>query len=223
MANAILIDLAVLVKEAKEVGQFWTENIRNVYGLYLDDIKASDMDGTVQEILYKKLGEHGMSRQDVDAKLETFINEMPYAYYNVGGRDNMSLTDGAKDVIALCNSKDFVVGIATPIPEKMAHNMMERVKIDPKIFKFAEYGAFNKDANALLMAAISSAKAVGTEPDNDGIFVSSSPSMLSSARAVRIKTVAVTNGDDKKFEGLDLDAKIRSLKDIKRAVQKIKV
>jgi len=221
VANAILLDLAVLVKEAKEVGLYWTENIRNVYGLYLDDIKAAEMDGTVQEILYKTLGEHGLSRMEIDGKMELFINELPYAYYNVAGRDNMALADGAKDALGLCGSNDFITGLATPIPEKLAQNMMERTKIDWKAFKFAEYGAFNKDANALLMAAVSSAKAAGAEPDNEGIFVSSSPSMLSSARAVRIKTVAVTNGKDQRFEGIDLDAKIKSLKEIKKAMQKV--
>ncbi len=218
--NALLIDLAALVKEQREMGQFWTENIRNVYGIYIDDIKAENMDGTVQDILYRKLGEHGMSRMDVDAKMELFINEMPYAYYNVAGRDNMSLADGAKDILNLCNSKDFVVGLATPLHEKIAQNMMERAKIDPKAFKFSEFGGLNKEANALLMAAVSAAKAQGAEPDSDGIFVSASPSMLSSARAVRIKTVAVTNGEDQKFEGLDLDAKIRSLKEIKSGILK---
>jgi phosphoglycolate phosphatase-like HAD superfamily hydrolase len=221
MANAILMDLAALVREQKDVGPFWTENIRNVYGIYLDDIKAVDMDGTVQEILYKKLGEHGISSMDIDAKMENFINEMPYAYYNVAGRDNMSLADGARDALGLCDSTDFVTGLATPIPEKLAQNMMERTKMDWKMFKFAEYGAFNKDANALLMAAVSAAKAAGAEADSDGIFVSASPSMLSSARAVRIKTIAVTNGQDRKFDGIDLDAKIKSLKEIKKAVQKV--
>lgn len=210
-----------MVKEQREVGQWWTENIRNVYGIYLDDIKAEEMDGTIQEILYKKLAENGITRQEADAKMELFINEAPYAYFNVGGRDNMSLMDGAKDVIGLANSKDFIVGLATPLPEKMAQNMMERTKIDPKTFKFAEYGALNRDANTLLMTAVSTAKSLGAEPDSDGIFVSSSPSMLSSARAVRIKTIAVTNGQDQKFEGLDLDAKVRSLKDVKNAVRKI--
>lgn len=219
MANALLIDLAALVKEQREVGQWWTENIRNVYGLYLDDIKAADMDGTVQEILYKVLGAHGLSRQDVDAKMELFINEMTYAYYNVGGRDNMTLMEGAKDAINFCKSKDFVTGIATPILEKMSQNMAERAGIDLKMFKFAEYGAYNKDAQALMMAAISSAKANGAEPDSDGVFVSASPSMLSTARAIRIKTVGVTNGNDAKFEGLSLDAKIRSLKEIKKGIQ----
>jgi phosphoglycolate phosphatase-like HAD superfamily hydrolase len=148
---------------------------------------------------------------------------MPYAYYNVAGRDNMGLADGAKETLALCNSNDFIVGLATPIPEKLAQNMMERAKIDPKAFKFAEYGAFNRDANALLMAALSAAKAGGAEPDHDGVFVSSSPSMLSSARAVRIKTVAVTNGQDQRFEGIDLDSKIKSLREIRKAVQKVTV
>jgi phosphoglycolate phosphatase-like HAD superfamily hydrolase len=221
MSNAILLDLAALVREQKEIGQFWTENIRNVYGIYIDDIKAADMDGTVQDILYKTLGEHGLSRMDIDAKMETFINEMAYAYYNVAGRDNMSLADGAKEVLSLCKSSDFVVGIATPIPEKIAHNMMERTKLDPSLFKFAEFGGLNKEANAMLMAAVAAAKAAGAEADSDGIFVSSSPSMLSSARAVRIKTIAVTNGQEQRFEGLDLDAKIRSLKELRKAVEKI--
>jgi phosphoglycolate phosphatase-like HAD superfamily hydrolase len=220
VADAILLDLAALVREQKEIGMFWTENIRNVYGIYLDDIKAEEMDGTVQDILYKKLGEQGMSRMDVDAKLELFINEMPYAYYNVAGRDNMSLADGAKEALALCTNREFVTGLATPMPEKIAQNMMERTKIDPKLFRFAEYGAFNKDANALLMAAVAQAKALGAESDSDGVFVSSSPNMLSSARAVRIKTVAVTNGREERFEGIDLDARIRSLRDVKKAVQK---
>ena len=221
MSNAILLDLAVLVREQKEIGQFWTENIRNVYGIYLDDIKAADMDGTVQDILYKVLGEHGMSRMDIDSKMELFINEMAYAYYNVAGRDNMSLADGAKEALNLCKSSDFVVGIATPITEKIAQNMMERTKIDPEMFKFTEFGGLNKEANSMLMAAVSTAKSLGAEPDSDGVFVSSSPSMLSSARAVRIKTIAVTNGQDQRFEGLDIDVKIKSLKDVKKAIQKV--
>ncbi|MDE1865450.1 MAG: hypothetical protein KGH94_02315 [Candidatus Micrarchaeota archaeon] len=219
MANALLLDLVALVREQKEVGLYWTENIRNIYGIYLDDIKAEEMDGTVQDILYKKLGGQGLSRMDIDAKMEVFMNELPYAYYNVAGHDGMSLSDGAKDVLSFCNNKDFVTGLATPVPERMAQNMLERAKIEHKMFKFAEYGAFNKDSNALLMAAVSTAKAQGAEPDSDGIFVSSSPSMLASARAVRIKTVAVTNGRDQKFEGLDLDAKIRSLKEIRKGIQ----
>ena len=36
---------------------------------------------------------------------------------------------------------------------------------------------------------------------------------------MRIKTVAVTNGQDQRFEGLDLDAKIRSLKDIRKGIK----
>lgn len=221
MSKAILLDLAVLVREQKEIGQFWTENIRNVYGIYLDDLKAADMDGTVQDILYRILGEQGMSRMDIDSKMELFINEMAYAYYNVAGRDNMSLAEGAKEALNLCKSGDFVVGIATPITEKIAQNMMERTKIDPETFKFTEFGGLNKEANSMLMAAVSTAKSLGAEPDNEGVFVSSSPSMLSSARAVRIKTIAVTNGQDQRFEGLDLDAKIKSLRELRKAIQKV--
>jgi phosphoglycolate phosphatase-like HAD superfamily hydrolase len=219
MANALLLDLAALVKEQKEVGFYWTENIRNVYGIYLDDIKTSDMDGTVQEILYRKLGEHGITRMEIDSKMENFITELFSAYYNVAGHDNMSLTDGAKEAIALTGSKEFITGIATPIPERLAQNMMERAKMDLVAFKFTEYGAFNKDANALLTAALASAKSQGAEPDSDGIFVSSSPFMLASARALRIRTVAVTNGQESRFEGLDLNAKIRSLKDLRKGIQ----
>ena len=96
MAKALLLDLAVLVREQKEVGKFWTENIRNVYGIYLDDIKAADMDGTVQEILYRNSGARDIQKDDVDAKMELFINEMPYAYYNVAGRDNMIWRTGRR-------------------------------------------------------------------------------------------------------------------------------
>jgi hypothetical protein len=220
--NGILLDLQTLVKEAKEVGQTWTENIRNVYGYYIDDIKMADLDGTIQEIVYKKLAEVGETREMADAKMELFINEMPYAYYNVGGRDNMSLADGAKDVINhFTSNKEFVTGLATPLVEKVALNMMERTKIAPTSFKFAEYGAYKKDANALLMAAISEAKAKGADPDSDGVFVSSSPFMLGCARAVRIKTVAVIAGQEDKFELMDLDAKVKSLKDVRKAVQKV--
>jgi phosphoglycolate phosphatase-like HAD superfamily hydrolase len=206
-----------MVKEQREAGQWWTENIRNVYGIYLADIKAEEMDGTVQEILYKTLGENGLTRAEADEKMEQFINEVPYTYFNVAGRDNMSLVEGAKDALSLCNNKDWIVGLATPLIEKQALNMMERTKIDPKQFKFAEYGAYKKDAQSLLMAAISSAKANGAEPDADGVFVSASPNMLSVARAVRIKTVGV--GPDDRFTGMELDAKIKSLKEIKKGIQ----
>ena len=91
----------------------------------------------------------------------------------------MFLTDGAKDALSFCGSREFMTGLVTPIPERMAQNMMERAKIDPKVFKFNEFGGINRDANALFMTAISSAKSAGAEPDKDGVFVSSSPSLLS--------------------------------------------
>jgi len=222
VANALLLDLATMVKEQKEVGKYWTENIRNVYGLYLDDIRADELDGTVQEILYKILGKYGITKAEADARMELFINEIPYAYFNVAGRDNMKLADGANEVINLCKGKEFVVGLATPMPERISQNMMERTGIDLGTFRFAEYGAFNKDANALLMAAMAKARSIGAEADNDGIFVSASPNLLSAARALGIKTVAITDGNNQKFEGINSDSKIRSLREIRKGLQTIR-
>ena len=112
--------------------------------------------------------------------------------------------------------------MATPIPERITQNMMERAKIDQGLFKFKEFGSIGKETGAsLLTAAMESARSAGAEVEGNGVFVSSSPAMLKSAGVVGLKTVAVTNGQDGRFEGMALDVRIKSLSGVKRAAQKV--
>ena len=162
----------------------------------------------------------GLRRQDIDSKMELFINEMPYAYYNVAGRDRMRLADGAGGVLdSFGKNSGFVMGLATPVIEKIAQNMIERAEIDARIFKFAEYGAYGRDANSLLMTAATAARELGADADSDGVFVSSSPYMISCAGAARIKTVAVTGDSKERFAGAQADTMIKSLKDLRKGVE----
>jgi hypothetical protein len=217
--NGLLLDLNVLMKESKDIGLFYTENIRNVYGVYIDKIVVGELDGTIQEMLYRKLGEQGLSQADIDARMELFINEMAYAYYNVAGHDKMLLAEGAREVLdGLGGSPDFVMGIATPVVEKVAQNMMERAGIDTRIFRFAEYGAFGRDANALLAAAATEARRLGADAGSEGVFVSGSPYMISCAGIAEIRTVAVTGRSEERFVGTEADAVIKTLKDLRKGL-----
>ena len=104
-----------------------------------------------------------MSRMDIDAKMEIFINEMPYAYYNVAGRDNMSLADGAKDALGLCNEQRLRVGHGDSYTrEDRAEHDGEDEDRPGSSSSSRSIGGLNKEANALLMAAVSTAKSLGS-------------------------------------------------------------
>lgn len=222
MVKALLLDLNQLVKEGKDTSLCYRENIRNVYGVYIDTVSASSFVGTVQEDLYRRLKDLGLEKRDVDEKMEQYINELPYAYYNVAGHNSMGFADGAQAVLDYFGgNKEFVVGLATPVLEKIAQNMFERIGTDASVFKVCEYGGFGKDANTLLVSAVDLVREMGVDGAGQSIFVSGSPEMLKNAKLIGMKTVGIFGYvDEDDIKDANPDTIIKSMKDLKKAVSK---
>lgn len=222
--NAVLFDVQnTIVKETKEVSQYYYEAIRSSYGLSIDNIMLADYEGhTVQETLAAILSKQGLTKSEIYARHEFFLEELPYAYYNVAGHDRAVLADGAKDILnRLSKKSDTIMGVATGQLERISKNLSERAGLKYEdYFKFGAYGDASEGMPKIIDVAISKAvRDYGIERRHIS-FICSSISSLRAAQSVGINAIGVIP-DTASMKGLAAtraDHIVKSLKGCERFI-----
>lgn len=223
--KAVLFDVQdTLIREAKDVSQYYFEAIRSTYGLSIDDIDLSKYEGsTVQETLIDILEKNGQTRDEIYAKLELFIEELTNAHYNVAGHDKAILADGAKNLLNNLNKdKNFVIGAASGQVDRILINQFDRVGLKyDSYFKFGAYGDTAEHITKILETAIDVAmKEYGVKKDHI-TFISNSKKHVAAAHAFGINAIGVITDEfsRKDLESLGMRHVVKSLNDCRKLIK----
>lgn len=222
--KVVLFDIEnTLIREWKDVSAYYFEAIRNSYGLSIDYIDLSAYEGrTVQETLIDILEKNGLNRDQIYEKHELFLNELPYAHYNVAGHDKVVLVDGAKGLLDNLHRKGYVLGSASGQLERILRNMFERAGLSyDSYFKFGTYGDASEHMSKIIEASIDVAHKDFLADRHHISFVSNSGEHVTAAHALGITAIGVINDahSKKELEKIGVVNVVHSLKDCERLLK----
>lgn len=201
--KVVLFDIEnTLIREWKDVSAYYFEAIRNSYGLSIDDIDLSTYEGmTVQETLIDILEKNGLTRDQIYEKHELFLNELPYAHYNVAGHDKVALVDGAKGLLDYLHRHSYVLGSASGQLERILRNMFERAGLNyDSYFKFGTYGDASEHISKIIETSIDVAHKDFLVDKHHITFISNSRNHVTAAHALGINVIGVITDEHSKKE-----------------------
>lgn len=214
MDKLILFDVNdTLTRDTKDVSEYVSESIRNIYGT-LADVDLSKYEGmTSKEIAEAVLLENGMPKEDIEQKLVRYTEDLFYSYYNVAGHDRQILIDGAKELLEELSKNGALMGIATGEAEKIARFRLEKAGLSG-YFKFGAFGSEGKSARDILGKALEKAKS-GFAFSGDAVLVCSYPSFVIAAKSLGTRCAVFAGGKFSEAELKDdgADVVIKSLRD----------
>ena len=201
--KVVLFDIEnTLIREWKDVSAYYFEAIRNSYGLSIDNIDLAAYEGmTVQESLIDILEKNGLTRDQIYEKHELFLNELPYAHYNVAGHDKVVLLEGAKGLLYTLHKKGYVLGSASGQLERILRNMFERAGLNyDSYFKFGTYGDASEHMSKIIETSIDVAHKDFLVDKHHITFISSSRTAVTAAHALGINVIGVITDEHSKRE-----------------------
>lgn len=223
--KAVLFDIQdTLVREVKDVSDYWFEAIRFVYGVSIENIKIADYEGcTVQEILIEILTKQGLSRSEIYERHEQFMEELPYAHYNVAGHDKVVLVEGAKGLLNhLKDDNSYLMGAASGQLEKILRNMFDRGHMNyDSYFEFGAYGNLSESITKILDSAIRTAhKDFGIDTHHI-TFISNTKRHVKAAHTLGIKSIGVITDpfSRKDLERIGVAHLVKNLKECERLLK----
>ncbi len=215
MYKLVLFDVVnTLVVDSKDVSEYVSESIRNIYGRIVQaDLKRYEGQSS-QNIAEDILRHDKMPEEEIKSKLNRYMEDLFYTYYNVAGHDRLILVDGARDLLGQIWKKDIAIGIVTGEAERIAKFRAEKTTIHG-FFKMGAYGNDGKEPSDIVNAAIKRAKSdLGVESGGIAI-VASSPYLIKAAKRCGVAAIGIANAgyseSDLKAAGADLV--VRSPKD----------
>lgn len=216
--KVVLFDIEnTLIRESKDVSQYYFEAIRSSYGLSIDNIDLSKYEGmTVQERLIDILSKNGLTMDEIYAKHELFLEELPYVHYNVAGHDKVVLIDGAKDLLNNLHRKGYVLGAATGQLERILRNMFDRASFSyDSHFKFGTYGDASEKISKIIEASIDVAHKEYKADKHHISFISNTKRHIAVAHSLGINAIGViTDAYSKKdLENVGVAQVVKSLRD----------
>lgn len=212
-----------LVREWKDVSQYYIEAIRNSYGIMIDDIDLSQYESlTVQETLIEILSKNGLTKDEIYKKHELFLQELPYAHYNVAGHDKVVLVDGAKELLHNLHRKGYIMGVATGQLERILRNMFDRagLKYD-SYFKFGTYGDASEHISKIIETSVDIAHRDFLADKHHITFISNSRDHVAAAHALGLNTIGViTDQHSKKdLERVGTGRVVKNLKECEKLLR----
>ncbi len=215
MYRLVLFDVVnTLVVDSKDVSEYVSESIRNIYGRIIRaDLKRYEGQ-TSQNIAEDILRHDKMPEDEIKAKLNRYMEDLFYTYYNVAGHDRLVLLDGARDLLGQIWKKDVTIGIATGEAERIVKFRTEKTTIHG-FFKTGAYGNDGKEPVDIVNAAVKRARSDLGIQSSEIALVASSPYLIRAAKKAGIAAVGIANAgypeSDLKSAGADLV--VKSLKD----------
>ncbi len=185
-----------IVADKKDISPYISESIRNIYGLIttVDITKYEDF--TAKETAIEILKENGISEQEINARLDRYLEDLPYSYYNVAWSDKINILDGAKQLLEFLTKKGVMIGIATGEPAKIAKMRLEKVGLE-KYFTFNSSAENGQTPSLILDSALKTLSLDYGFEKTDGLFFSSSKRFIEAAHQLGLYSVGVaTNTND---------------------------
>ena len=176
----------------------------------------------MQEALIDILEKNGLTREQIYAKHELFLNELPYAHYNVAGHDKVVLIDGAKGLLHNLHNKGYVMGSASGQLERILRNMFERAQINyDSYFKFGTYGDASEHISKIIETSIDVAHKDFLVDKHHITFISSSANHVRAAQALGINAIGVITDEHskKELENIGVPHVVKSLKDCEKLLK----
>lgn len=186
----------------------------------INNIDLSRYEGlTVQETLSSILSENGLTDEETQAKRDLFLQELPYAHYNVAGHDKVVLMDGAKELLHNIREKGYVIGAATGQLENILRNMFDRAGINyDSYFKFGTYGDASEHIPKIIETSADIANRDFLADKQHITFISSSKDHVIAAHDLGINAIGVVTDERSRKElgRLTVGNVAKSLKDCER-------
>ena len=212
-----------LIRESRDVSSYYFEAIRSSYGLSIDDIDLSKYEGlTVQETLIDILTKNGLTRDEVYGRHELFLQELPYAHYNVAGHDNVVLIEGAKNLLGYLHRKGYVMGAASGQLERILRNMFDRAHLNyDSYFRFGTYGDASEHFSKIIETSTDIAHGEYLAERHHIAFISNSKGHVITAHALGLNAIGVITDAHSKseLEKLGVGKIVRHLKDCERILK----
>ncbi|HUC38762.1 MAG TPA: HAD family hydrolase [Candidatus Acidoferrum sp.] len=224
MQRLVLIDVNnLIVKDQKDVSEYVFEAIRSRYG-FEPSFKLSEYEGVPAQLMVRDILEKNeVSQDEIALRLEGTAEELGYSYYNVTGREAITVLEGARQFLEELSKRGAVVGIATGDIEDIIKNKLQRANL-AEHFKFGEYGNKENDLTRLIQKAERRASAeFGLEAGSSVWIVASSPQIIKASAAAGAKAVGVASGGYSKEALKEAGAEevIESLRERSRAIKAI--
>jgi phosphoglycolate phosphatase-like HAD superfamily hydrolase len=220
----ILIDVSsTIVKDLKDVSEYVFEAIRSRYGLE-PQFKLDDYEGVPAQLMVSDILEkNGVTKEEINSRLAGCVEELGYSYYNVVGREAITVLGGAKQLLDELTKRGVIVGIATGDVEEIVKNKLQRAHLT-EYFKFGEYGNNENDFKRIIERATERAKKEFGLDANCAVWVVASyPQIIKGAKAAGAKAIGVTSSRYSKDElaGAGADEVVGSVKDRGKIVKTI--
>ncbi len=221
MAKFAIFDACgTLVSDAKDVSDYVAESIRNIYGVIVK-VDLSRYEGcTAKEIARLVLNEYGIMETEIDPRLDRYMEDLPYSYYNVAWSDRIVVSEGAKTLLDELRENGALLGIATGDSEKVTRMRLRKAGLD-SYFAFGSYGEESEDMGEIIGMAVKRAVSGSSLPVYDGIFISGSPKTVKAAKETGIFSIGCMLGrhDASDFQDAKPDLMIKTFRE-KRQILK---
>ncbi len=211
-----------IVTDKKDISAYVSESIRNIYGIitevYLDKYEGL----TAKETAYQILKENGLSEKEITERLDRYLEDLPYSYYNVAWSDKIDVFDGAKLLLDTLKKKDVLLGIATGEPLRVAKMRLEKVSLE-KYFSLNASAENGMTPSLILSSALDVASSEYDLDKTDGIFFSSSKRFIQAAHDLGLYAIGVSKNPEmmKEFINSGSNEVLSSLKEKPQILKKI--
>lgn len=218
----ILIDVNnTIVKDQRDVSEYVFEAIRSRYGLEAQ-FKLDDYEGVPAQLMIADILEkNGVTKEEINSRLEGCAEELGYSYYNVVGHEPITVQEGARKVLDEFDSKSALIGIATGDIEDVIKNKLQRAELFGR-FRFGEYGNKETDLSRILEnAAARSVSEFGLQDGAVACVLASYPQMIRAAKSISMRAVGVASGRYSREElaKAGADETVDSMKDKSRIIR----
>ena len=186
----------ILVSDKKDISQYVSESIRNIYGIITDVSLDRYEDLTAKEIVSEILKENGVSEVDINERLNRYLEDLPYSYYNVAWSDKIEVKEGAKQLLELLKKKEVKIGITTGESEKVAKMRLEKVNLE-KYFSFNIGAEKGLTPSSILDATLDVVSSEYGLDSSEGIFFSASKRFIEAAHNLNIYCIGISNIHEK--------------------------
>ncbi len=187
--KAMLFDANALMANSKDVSAYVAESIRNIYGIALG-VDLKEYKGmTSKETARAILLSHGLDGGEIDERLDRYIEDLPYSYYNTAWSDRVFLASGATNLLQELKKKGIILGIISGEIERIVREKMKKTNID-EYFDIVSSGDTYEDMAGILKSAVENASEHGME-EGKVLSIAGTARMLSALKAAGIYTIGM--------------------------------